>query len=144
MNFMRGFSRYIPGNTLAPTLKQANISPVTALAVRKDCIWCSVRVVPLSVKKTALVYDVYCKPGSTISRKEIVALRERSRSAILEFEARWCVLPLIIILFFSFFVSFDPSFRVVAVLGTPLLVAAARSMRVGNGTDSGAQGYKLR
>lgn len=99
---MRGFSRYIPGNTLAPTLKQANISPVTALAVQQDCIWYSVRVVPLSVEKTALVYDVYCKPGSTISREEIVALRERSRSAILEFEARWCVLPPIIILFFSF------------------------------------------
>ncbi|KAL0640273.1 hypothetical protein Q9L58_000553 [Maublancomyces gigas] len=60
------------------------------IPVRKDCIWYSVRVVPLSVEKTALVYDVYCKPGSTtISREKIAALRERSRSAILEYEAQW-------------------------------------------------------
>lgn len=87
---MRGFSRCIPRSTVPPasTFKRTNISPVTVLAVRNNYIWYSVRVVPLSVEKTALVYDVYCKPGR-IPGEEIAALRERSRDAVQAFEARW-------------------------------------------------------
>lgn len=91
---MRSFSRYIrrsTANTLAPTFKRINISPITVLAVR-NCIWYSIRVVPLSVEKTALVYDVYCKPSrhsSGTPGEEIVALRKKSRSAVLRFEAQW-------------------------------------------------------
>lgn len=87
---MRGFSRCIPRSTVpsAPTFKRTNISPVTILAARNNRVWYSVRVIPLSVEKTALVYDVYCKPGR-IPGEEIVALRERSRDAVQAFEARW-------------------------------------------------------
>lgn len=39
--------------------------------------------------KTALVYDVYCKPGGTEGEGEVVALKERLRNAVQEFETRW-------------------------------------------------------
>lgn len=88
-NLMHLLSHYMPSTMpSAPTFKRINISPVTVLAVQDNRIWYSVRVVPLSVGRTALVYDVYCKAGR-ISSDEIVALRERSRNAIQGFEARW-------------------------------------------------------
>lgn len=88
-NLMRLLSRCMQSTMpSAPTFKRINISPVTVLAVQNNCIWYSVRVVPLSAGRTTLVYDVYCKAGR-ISSEEIVALRERSRNAIQGFEARW-------------------------------------------------------
>lgn len=81
--------RRISRATSAPTYKRANISPVTVLAAGSNCVWYSINIVPLSVGKTALVYDVYCKPGGTEGEGEVVALKERLRNAVQEFETRW-------------------------------------------------------
>lgn len=74
-------------NELAPVFKGTDIFPAAALAVPHNHIWYSIRIVPLSVERTVLVYDIYCKPGT--ASEEVAALRGASSRVVWGLEKRW-------------------------------------------------------